>query len=122
MRQPAIALPAPLLQVSVKTTEAGGPRGYDAGKKIKGRHDDPSTKGAHLRALTNQVCETASWGQLPWTILPSSIVRTQLTSSRSASGDSEKMSCEKAAMFARIPGASVPTLCSENCEKALQAV
>ena len=22
---------------SVKTTEAGGPRGYDAGKKIKGR-------------------------------------------------------------------------------------
>ena len=28
---------------SVKTTEAGGPRGYDAGKKINGRkrHDQP---------------------------------------------------------------------------------
>jgi len=25
------------LPISVKTTESGGPRGYDAGKKVKGR-------------------------------------------------------------------------------------
>ena len=39
---------------SVKTTEAGGPRGYDAGKKIKGRkrHAMVDTDG---RALTLQV-------------------------------------------------------------------
>ena len=39
---------------SVKTTEAGGPRGYDAGKKIKGRtrHAMVATDG---RALTLQV-------------------------------------------------------------------
>ncbi len=33
---------------SVKTTEAGGPRGYDAGKKVKGRKRHP---GGHGRAV-----------------------------------------------------------------------
>ena len=38
---------------SVKTTEAGGPRGYDAGKKIKGRkrHIATDTTGSLLDAL-----------------------------------------------------------------------
>ena len=38
---------------SVKTTEAGGPRGYDAGKKIKGRkrHIATDTAGSLLDAL-----------------------------------------------------------------------
>ena len=38
---------------SVKTTEAGGPRGYDAGKKIKGRkrHALVDTDGRGLRPL-----------------------------------------------------------------------
>lgn len=38
---------------SVKTTEAGGPRGYDAGKKIKGRkrHILTDTEGNLVRAL-----------------------------------------------------------------------
>jgi hypothetical protein len=38
---------------SVKTTEAGGPRGYDAGKKIEGRKP-----GEHGRAggVQNAIC------------------------------------------------------------------
>jgi transposase len=41
---------------SVKTTEAGGPRGYDAGKKIKGRkrHIVTDTAGNLLDALVHQ--------------------------------------------------------------------
>ena len=40
---------------SVKTTESGGPRGYDAGKKIKGRkrHILTDTKGNMLGAITH---------------------------------------------------------------------
>jgi len=40
---------------SVKTTEAGGPRGYDAGKKIKGRkrHIVTDTEGNMLGAITH---------------------------------------------------------------------
>ncbi len=40
---------------SVKTTEAGGPRGYDAGKKIKGRkrHIAVDTAGNLLDALVH---------------------------------------------------------------------
>ncbi len=33
---------------SIKTTEAGGPRGYDAGKKINGRHIVKDTEGHML--------------------------------------------------------------------------
>lgn len=40
---------------SVKTTESGGPRGYDAGKKIKGRkrHILTDTEGNMLGAITH---------------------------------------------------------------------
>ncbi|MFD0387209.1 IS5 family transposase [Tistrella bauzanensis] len=40
---------------SVKTTESGGPRGYDAGKKIKGRkrHILTDTQGNMLSAITH---------------------------------------------------------------------
>lgn len=40
---------------SVKTTESGGPRGYDAGKKIKGRkrHIVTDTQGNMLGAITH---------------------------------------------------------------------
>jgi len=40
---------------SVKTTEAGGPRGYDAGKKIKGRkrHAMVDTEGRALELLVH---------------------------------------------------------------------
>lgn len=40
---------------SVKTTESGGPRGYDAGKKIKGRkrHIVTDTQGNLLAAMTH---------------------------------------------------------------------
>ena len=40
---------------SVKTTESGGPRGYDAGKKIKGRkrHIVTDTEGNMLGAITH---------------------------------------------------------------------
>jgi transposase len=40
---------------SVKTTEAGGPRGFDAGKKIKGRkrHILVDTQGNLLRAIVH---------------------------------------------------------------------
>lgn len=40
---------------SVKTTEAGGPRGYDAGKKVKGRkrHILTDTQGNLLGAITH---------------------------------------------------------------------
>ena len=36
---------------AVKTTEAGGPRGFDAGKKVRGRKRDlfPDTRGLPLR-------------------------------------------------------------------------
>ena len=41
---------------SVKTTEAGGPRGYDAGKKIKGRkrHILTDTNGMLTAAIVNE--------------------------------------------------------------------
>jgi len=41
---------------SVKTTEAGGPRGYDAGKKLKGRkrHLLTDTTGLPLAAVVHQ--------------------------------------------------------------------
>jgi hypothetical protein len=41
---------------SVKTTEAGGPRGYDAGKKIKGRkrHILTDTTGLLVGAIVHE--------------------------------------------------------------------
>ncbi len=40
---------------SVKTTEAGGPRGFDAGKKVKGRkqHAMVDTEGRTLKMLVH---------------------------------------------------------------------
>src|ERR1700746_2233490 len=43
---------------SVKTTEAGGPRGYDAGKKVKGRK-----RHALVRHRWPRPCHRASFGQ-----------------------------------------------------------
>ena len=52
---------------SVKTTEAGGPRGYDAGKKIKGRKrhalvdtDGLSTAAGICTGAAAQKCTTGS--------------------------------------------------------------
>jgi transposase len=46
---------------SVKTTESGGPRGYDAGKKIKGRkrHIITDTQGNLVHAVVHAVIHTA---------------------------------------------------------------
>jgi transposase len=53
---------------SVKTTEAGGPRGYDAGKKVKGRkrHALVDTDG---RALVLQAHAATETGRQRWRIL-----------------------------------------------------
>ena len=49
---------------SVKTTEAGGPRGFDAGKKVKGRkrHILVDTSGLLVAASVHE----ASLRSLPW--------------------------------------------------------
>ncbi len=43
---------------SVKTTKSGGPRGYDAGKKIRGRkrHVMVDTDGRALKLLIHPAC------------------------------------------------------------------
>ena len=50
---------------SVKTTEAGGPRGYDAGKKIKGRKRhalvDTEGRGLHTRAASGERPRSRRW-------------------------------------------------------------
>jgi transposase len=46
---------------SVKTTEAGGPSGYDAGKKIKGRKRSEFTKGFKLLPRRWVVERTIAW-------------------------------------------------------------
>ncbi len=55
---------------SVKTTESGGPRGYDAGKKIKGRkrHILTDTQGLPCRAqlFTRRTFRTATARQMCW--------------------------------------------------------
>ncbi len=40
---------------SVKTTESGGPRGYDAGKKVKGRKRQPSLSHCLKQNVTERV-------------------------------------------------------------------
>ncbi len=52
---------------SVKTTEAGGPRGYDAGKKIKGRkrHAMVDTDGRPLELLVHPACVQDRDGAIP---------------------------------------------------------
>ena len=45
---------------SVKTTESGGPRGYDAGKKIKGRKRHSHNQGLALRPAS---CDRGVWQQ-----------------------------------------------------------
>ncbi len=42
---------------SIKTTESGGPRGYDAGKR--GHGDDPSQKLTHRRGSPKMRCFSA---------------------------------------------------------------
>jgi len=52
---------------SVKTTEAGGPRGYDAGKKIKGRkrHAMVDTDGRALELQVHPACVQDRDGAVP---------------------------------------------------------
>ena len=52
---------------SVKTTESGGPRGYDAGKKIKGRkrHAMVDTDGRALELLVHSACVQDRDGAIP---------------------------------------------------------
>ncbi|MEW9855655.1 transposase [Novosphingobium sp. M1R2S20] len=67
----------------VKTTESGGPRGYDAGKKIKGakRHILTDTKGNLVYALVHTACNQDRGGAPYCSPKPSSASRGCVTSS-----------------------------------------
>ena len=65
---------------SVKTNEAGGPRGYDAGTKIKGRkrHIVTDTQGHLLVAQVHPADIQDCYGAIPLlTLLSASLLRKQ---------------------------------------------
>jgi putative transposase len=77
---------------SVKTTESGGPRGYDAGKKIKGRkrHIVPDTEGNMVGLVVHESNFDASPKDFEATIASAVAWRTSPTSEPSR-GDSQEL-------------------------------
>lgn len=97
---------------SVKTTEAGGPRGYDAGKKINGRkrHALVDTDGRGLVLQPNPASIQDRNGGGP-------LLRPPAVSSPSSSASSP-MAAMPASMSLRQPGGQI----SGNATQARPAV